>query len=138
MASNAPSRYGPVTRSADAVGSTPKFGAALVAAIVAGFVLMFGVEIDKTIETLILALAPVITAYWWPNTGNVNRGTSDWTIDRNVALALGAALVVYFLAQLGLKYWDTDPRIVEVIVALVPVIVGAISVAPWEGQDTRP
>jgi hypothetical protein len=142
MASNTPSRIGPVSDTADLIASVPKFAAALVAAIIAGFVLLFGVEIDKTIETLILALAPVIAAYRWPNTGNVNRDTSDWAIDRNVALALGAALAIYFLAQVVLKYCDSPTYcgtgIVEVIVALVPVIVGAISVAPWtDAQDTR-
>jgi hypothetical protein len=142
VAPSPPSRYGLANVGAEVFGKKPpKFAAALVAAIIAGFVLMFGVEIDKTVETLILALAPVITAYWWPNTGNVNRATSDWAIDRNVALALGAALVVYFLAQVVLKYCDSPTYcgtgIVEFIVALAPVIVGALSVAPWNAEEDR-
>ena len=72
MASN---YFGPANASAELVGILPKFGAALVAAVIASFVLILGVEIDPTIETLILALSPVIVGYWWPNPGNVDRAT---------------------------------------------------------------
>jgi len=103
-----------------------KWFAAAVAAGIAIWVIKMNVEIDSTIETLILALSPVIASYLWPPTnGRLNKREAQkaWTnplsIDRDVLWALVVALVLYVIAQRFL------PEL-EWLVAILPVVVGAL------------
>jgi hypothetical protein len=114
-----------------------KFAVALVAAGIAIWVMIFHVEIDATIETLILTLSPIIVAYWCPepnreaaNAPAARKSPSGF--DSDVVVALIAALVIY----VGLQFFvgltsngtlEDLPWGVKSLIALVPVIVGILT-----------
>jgi hypothetical protein len=72
----------------------------IIAALFAGWVTLFGVEIDATMETLIVAVAPGFVAYWWPTKDSDSTG---WKFRSGVGWTLGSALVAYVVAQLVIK-----------------------------------
>jgi hypothetical protein len=126
------------------------FFAAFVAAIIAIWVMLVNVEIDATIQTLILTLSPIIVAYWWPEASrpeatdpNTHRDTrttsrkSDWGLDPDVAVALAVALFLYVGVQAWLAFGagpdlqDADltvtPWWAKILMGVLPVFVGAIT-----------
>jgi hypothetical protein len=128
-----------------------KWLVAAVATAIAVWVMIIDVEIDSTIETLILALSPIIVSYLWPPTEGrlktrIARSDSnnDLSVDRDVFWAMVAALVIYVIAQAILVYTgaadlqltdttgaaetkETRPIVIaKALVAIVPVGVGAL------------
>jgi hypothetical protein len=125
---------------------------ALVATAIAVWVMIIDVEIDSTIETLILALSPVIVGYVWPPTKERLRKRTDrsdsnneLSVDRDVFWAMVAALVIYVIAQVilvntgaaDLQLTDTTgtaetketslTATAKFLVAIVPVGMGALT-----------
>ena len=72
----------------------------IIAALFAGWVTLFGIEIDATMETLIVAVVPGFVAYWWPTK---DSDTTGWKFRSGVDWTLGCALVAYVVAQLVIK-----------------------------------
>jgi len=127
-----------------------KFYIAALAAGIAIWVMSLDVEIDSTIQTLILTLSPIIVAYLWPEanrsfrnprtfeiTHNTSRKTESG-FDPDVAVALAVAFVIYVGVQVYLGYADllpTDtssssegiPWWAKALMAGFPVLVGALT-----------
>jgi hypothetical protein len=65
-----------------------------VAAALVVFTMLWGVEIDPTLEALIAAVAPVIVAYVWPTPDNSGQEV-DWNFQSGIGVATITALIVY-------------------------------------------
>jgi hypothetical protein len=115
-----------------------RFFVAFIAAVIAIWVMIVNVEIDSTIQTLILTLSPIIVAYWWPEAKRepvVRQDPEDPTklkgeggktsrksvsgFDPDVAVALAFAFLLYLGVQAYLAY-QAPPDLTELLASQAP------------------
>jgi hypothetical protein len=83
--------------------SNRKIFVALIAGFIAASIAMTTkVEIDPTMETLIVAAAPLILGYWWPMPLAKSPGLDevvDWDFKSGIGFATIGTLIIYFVVQ---------------------------------------
>ena len=100
----------------DCALSKRKLVVAAVAGLLAWVVVTAGVDIDPTMETLIVGAAPLIVAYWWPMPLAKSPGANDvvdWDFKSGIGFATIGTLIIYFGVQFILGTQEaTETKIV--------------------------
>jgi hypothetical protein len=112
----------------DCTQSNRKILVALIAGVLAALVATTGVEIDPTMETLIVAAAPLILGYWWPMPLAKSPGPEgyvDWDFKSGIGFATIGTLIIYVIVHfLLLQYED----VATWVTAMAPGITAGLRV----------